>query len=63
MGANVILITGPTNEKINNSLIEVHSVLSADQMYEVVKKHYAHCDIAIASAAVSDFKVKSPSKK
>ena len=62
-GANVILITGPTNEKIHNSLIEVHPVLSADNMYEAVKKHYADCDIAIASAAVSDFRVKSPAKK
>ena len=62
-GANVVLITGPTNEKIHNSLVEVHSVLSADNMYEEVKKHYAECDIAIASAAVSDFKVKSPAKK
>ena len=62
-GANVILITGPTSEKINNSLIEVHPVVSADNMYEVVKKHYAYCDIAIASAAVSDFRVKSLTKK
>jgi len=62
-GANVILITGPTNEKINNSLIEVHPVVSADNMYEAVKKHYAYCDIAIASAAVSDFRVKSLTKK
>ncbi len=62
-GAKVILITGPTSEKINNSLIEVHPVVSADNMYEVVKKHYAYCDIAIASAAVSDFRVKSLTKK
>ena len=62
-GANVILITGPTNEKIQNSMIEVHPVLSAYNMYEAVKKHYANCDIAIASAAVSDFRVKSPAKK
>ena len=62
-GANVVLVTGPTNEKIHNSLVKVHSVLSADNMYEEVKKHYAECDIAIASAAVSDFKVKSPAKK
>ena len=62
-GANVILITGPTNEKIHNSLIKIHPVFSADNMYEAVKKHYADCDIAIASAAVSDFRVKSPAKK
>ena len=31
-------------------------------MYEAVKKHYAKTDIAIASAAVSDFKVKFPEK-
>ena len=50
-------------KKFNNSMIEVHPVLSADNMYEAVKKHYANCDIAIASAAVSDFRVKSPAKK
>ena len=62
-GANVVLITGPTNEKIHNSLVKVHPVLSADNMYEAVKEHYDKTDIAIASAAVSDFKVKSPEKK
>ena len=61
-GANVVLITGPTNEKIHNSLVEVHSVLTADNMYEAVKEHYDKTDIAIASAAVSDFKVKFPEK-
>ena len=63
LGAKVILISGPTNEKINHlSSVELHSVTTADQMYEVVKKYYAQSDIAIASAAVCDFKIESPSK-
>ena len=63
MGAKVILISGPTNEKINHlSSVELHSVITADHMYEVVKKYYAQSDIAIASAAVCDFRVESQFK-
>ena len=56
LGAKVILITGPTHLEIADSLITKVSVTTADEMLEAVKKYYEEVAIAIASAAVSDFK-------
>ena len=58
LGAKVILISGPTNEHINLPLVKLHKVTTSDEMFETLKKHYANVDIAIAAAAVSDFKPK-----
>ena len=56
LGAEVILISGPSEEKISHPLVSVIKVMSAEKMFEKVKKHYTSVDIAIAAAAVSDFK-------
>ena len=56
LGAEVILISGPSEEKISHPLVSVIKVMSAEKMFEKVKKHYSSVDIAIAAAAVSDFK-------
>ena len=56
LGAEVILISGPSEEKISHPSISVIKVLSAEKMFEKVKKYYSSVDIAIAAAAVSDFK-------
>ncbi len=56
LGAKVILISGPSLEKINNSSISLTSVDSAEAMFKEVKKHYPKVDIAISAAAVSDYK-------
>jgi len=58
LGAEVILITGPTHETANQSLIEICKVTSAEEMYEEVHNHYSNIDIAILSAAVADYKPK-----
>ena len=58
LGAEVILISGPSEEKISHSSISIKRVLSAEKMFEKVKKYYSKVDIAIAAAAVSDFKPK-----
>lgn len=57
-GANVILISGPTSLEVQNSKIELHRVTSAKEMYDEVFKHYPKVDLAIASAAVSDYSPK-----
>ena len=57
LGAKVTLITGPTNEKISNPNIKVIQIVSSDEMFEAVKKHYYSTHIAIAAAAVADFKL------
>ena len=55
LGAGVILITGPSHLQASPS-IERHDVFTADEMYGLVMKKYLQVDIAIAAAAVSDFK-------
>lgn len=59
LGANVILVSGPTNEKVEHHLIDVISVVSAQEMYDAVHKHYENADVAILSAAVADYKPKN----
>ena len=56
LGAKVILISGPTAQSTENSAIKIIEVVSADDMYKAVFEHYSAVDIAIAAAAVSDFK-------
>ena len=56
LGAEVILISGPSEEKISHPLVSVIKVMSAEKMFEKVKKYYSNVDIAISAAAVSDFK-------
>ncbi len=55
-GASVILISGPTNQKVKHSLIKIVSVVSADDMYKATLSEFDSADIAILSAAVSDYK-------
>jgi phosphopantothenoylcysteine decarboxylase / phosphopantothenate---cysteine ligase len=59
LGAEVILVTGPTHCKINNSSIKVIPVLSAQEMYDACHAHYELTDVAIAAAAVADYRPKN----
>jgi len=56
LGAEVFLISGPTNEKTKHPSIKLEKIVSADEMFNQVKKYYDTVDIAIAAAAVADFK-------
>jgi len=58
LGAQVYLVTGPSHEKVSNSLIKRIDVVSAEEMYTEVHKYYDTSDIAICSAAVADYKPK-----
>ncbi len=58
LGAEVVLVTGPTHQTANHSLIAVIPVVSAQNMYDAVHEHYENADIAILSAAVADFTPK-----
>lgn len=55
LGAEVILISGPSNESINSTLLKRVDVVSADEMYTAVHQFYQDVDIAIMSAAVADY--------
>ena len=58
-GARVILVSGPSSQKINHPSLELIRITSADEMAQSVKKYYKNVDIAIAAAAVADFKPKT----
>lgn len=58
LGAEVILVTGPTHQKTAHSLIHVKPVINAQSMYDEVHKHFKTSHIAILSAAVADFTPK-----
>ena len=59
LGAKVILISGPTSQKLSTSSIKLTLITSSDEMYEKVKDKYDEVDVVIMSAAVSDFKPKT----
>ena len=59
LGASVILVAGPTNCKASNPLIKVINVVSAAEMYDACHQYYADADVAIAAAAVADYKPKN----
>jgi len=56
LGAEVFLVTGPTQLSINHPKIKVIPVVSAQQMYAASHQYFPDADIAILSAAVSDYK-------
>jgi phosphopantothenoylcysteine decarboxylase/phosphopantothenate--cysteine ligase len=59
LGASVILVAGPTHCKATNPLIKVIPVVSAEEMYDACHQYYADVDVAIAAAAVADYKPKN----
>ena len=63
LGAEVFLISGPTNQKISTRSINLINVVSSKDMHEEVIKYYSEADIVIMAAAVSDFKPKDFSNK
>ena len=59
LGAEVFLISGPSNEKINHSLVHRIDVISAEDMYQATHQYFDAVDIAVLSAAVADYKPKN----
>jgi phosphopantothenoylcysteine decarboxylase/phosphopantothenate--cysteine ligase len=58
LGASVTLISGPSHEKLEKANVHRINVVSAEQMYQSTHQHIDGMDIAIFSAAVSDFRPK-----
>ena len=59
LGATVILVSGPTHCRINNPLVRVIQVVSAQEMYDACHQYYQDVDVAITAAAVSDYRPKN----
>lgn len=58
-GAEVILISGPTHLNIEHSLIKLIKVQSTQEMYEVCHQYFNQVNVAIAAAAVADYRPKN----
>ena len=63
LGAEVILISGPTNLSIPKNLKEFVQTRTAIEMYDKVMERFDNVDIAIACAAVADYKPKVCAKE
>lgn len=59
LGAEVYLISGPSQQHIKHFLVHRIDVVSADEMYKAVHQYFENIDIAILSAAVADYKPKN----
>ena len=58
LGAEVILVSGPTHFKVKNDFINLVRVVSAQEMYDACHQYYNDVDVAIAAAAVADYRPK-----
>ena len=63
MGADVILVSGPTNQTISSDNVTIFNVKTGEEMYNAIMQEFHDSDIVIMSAAVSDYKPKQFSKK
>lgn len=59
LGAEVVLVSGPTHLQMKHSLVNLIRVTSADEMYNACHQCFGEMDVAIAAAAVADYKPKN----
>jgi len=59
LGAQVTLVSGPTHLQTKNTSINLIRVTSAEDMYEVCHEYFNDVDVAIAAAAVADYRPKN----
>ena len=57
------LISGPSNETLNENSIDLVCVRTSDEMEKAVMSKYQNSDIVIMAAAISDYTPKSYSDK
>lgn len=63
LGAEVILVSGPSHFQNDNSSIQLIRVTSSDEMFEQCHLFFEDVDVAIAAAAVADYKPKQIAKQ
>jgi phosphopantothenoylcysteine decarboxylase/phosphopantothenate--cysteine ligase len=56
LGAQVILVSGPTHLKVKNNSIKIINVVSAQEMYNVCHEYFNDVEVVIAAAAVADYR-------
>ncbi|HEU0137197.1 MAG TPA: bifunctional phosphopantothenoylcysteine decarboxylase/phosphopantothenate--cysteine ligase CoaBC [Flavobacterium sp.] len=60
LGASVILVTGPTHFSLAHHSVKLIRVVSCDEMFNVCHQYFDEIDVAIAAAAVADYKPLRP---
>ncbi len=55
-GAKVILILGPSHQKLAHPHLQLIRVTSAEEMYSEALEYFPACDAAIMAAAVADYR-------
>ncbi|MGB5404816.1 MAG: bifunctional phosphopantothenoylcysteine decarboxylase/phosphopantothenate--cysteine ligase CoaBC [Robiginitalea sp.] len=63
MGAEVILVSGPTALKIADPQIRVIPVVSAVEMHTESRRYFKEMDIVIGAAAVADYRPEHPASE
>jgi phosphopantothenoylcysteine decarboxylase/phosphopantothenate--cysteine ligase len=58
-GAEVILVSGPSHQTLKNNAVQLIKVVSAQEMYDVCQEYFENVDVAIAAAAVADYRPKN----
>ena len=56
LGAEVKLISGPTNQSISSENIKIVHIKTGNELLEAIRNEYNNSDIVIMAAAVSDYK-------
>ena len=56
LGAEVKLISGPTNQSISSENIKIVHIKTGNELLEAISNDYNNSDIVIMAAAVSDYK-------
>ena len=59
LGAEVVLISGPSSQQMQHSFVRRINVTSATEMYDAVHQEFSKVDIAVLTAAVADYKPKN----
>ncbi len=59
LGAEVVLISGPSSLSIDHESITLVKVVSAAEMYTIAHEHFGNSNIAICAAAVADYRPKN----
>lgn len=58
LGAQVVLISGPSSLSLENDAVSLIRVVSAEEMFKATHSHFKNSDIAICAAAVADYRPK-----
>ncbi|WP_298223415.1 bifunctional phosphopantothenoylcysteine decarboxylase/phosphopantothenate--cysteine ligase CoaBC [Flavobacterium sp.] len=58
LGAEVVLISGPSHLNVKNKNINLIRVISAEEMYQASHQYFEGMNVAICAAAVADYKPK-----